>query len=106
MPDLKVDFEVLRSSQKTLSQLKSDFDNIENRRDDTRNIWGHESIRDAMDEFASNMDHHREDLSKSIDATGKKVESTIHTFEKADENMKEQLEKDSSGLAKQSGAYK
>lgn len=101
--DLKVDFEVLKTSRTTLSKLKSDFDNIENRRHGTRNIWGHESVRDAMDEFASNMDHHREDLSKSIDAAGKKVDATIDTFEEADRKMKEQLEKDTSGLAAQSG---
>lgn len=93
MADLKVDFAVLEGTKRSLSRLKSEFDTIENRRDDTSDFWGHEEVREAMDEFASNMDHHREDLSNEMEDVGKKVEATIETFQKADEKLKSELEK-------------
>lgn len=99
MTDLKVDFEVLGATERSLDRLKSEFDNIEDRRDDTRDIWGHQEVREAMDEFAGNMDHHREDLSKEIEDVGKKVEATIEAFEEADQKLADELKRNISDKA-------
>jgi phage-related tail protein len=93
MTDLKVDYDVLDASTQTLETLKSDFDNIERRRDTTDGYWGHDDVTDAMDEFASNMDHHRKDLSKEISEVHKKLEATVKTFREADQKLKDELEK-------------
>lgn len=55
MADLNVDVVVLEATQRSLSTLKSEFDGIEDRRDDTSDIWGHDDVKAAMDEFASTM---------------------------------------------------
>lgn len=65
MGDLMVDIAVLTAGERDLALLKSEFDGIEDRRDDTAEVWGHDGLRDAMHEFASNMKHHREELSAS-----------------------------------------
>ena len=93
MADLKVDIAVLQASERTLRRLKAEFDGIEDRRDDTRNIWGHDGLREAMHEFASNMDHHRKELSEKIQQTGEKIATTIETFREADEKLEAELRK-------------
>jgi hypothetical protein len=55
--DLKVVGEVLSESASALGASRSELDGIERRRDEIRDIWGHDEVRGAMHEFASNMDY-------------------------------------------------
>lgn len=87
MGDLKVDYYRLQDSVTTLSRLKSEFDDIEGRRDDTRDIWGHDAVRSAMHEFASNMDYNRRKLSEEIQTVGEKMAGTIEAFQEADAKL-------------------
>lgn len=96
MTDLKVDYAVLEDSVSTLGSLRTAFDEIKTRGDDTEDLWGHHEIRDAMDEFSSNMDHHREELSNEIGDVGEKLEMTLQTFRDADQKLKDDLEKSTS----------
>lgn len=99
MTDLKVDYQVLDASCRTLDKLKVDFDGIEKRRDSTEGYWGHDDVKDAMDEFASNMDHHRKDLAKEIAEVHDKLEATVKAFREADQKLKDELEKNISSDA-------
>jgi hypothetical protein len=94
MSDLKVDYWTLEDSVRTLSGLKSEFDDIEGRRDDTRDIWGHDDVRDAMDGFASNMDYNRRKLSEEIKTVGEKMSGTLEAFRKADEELAKSFDKE------------
>lgn len=96
MGDLMVDIAVLTASERDLAQLKSEFDGIEDRRDDTAEVWGHDGLRDAMHEFASNMKHHRKELSEKIQANGEKIGATLDAFREADEKLASELEKNTS----------
>jgi len=96
MSDLIVDAGVLEDSQQALTVLKSEFDSIENRRNDTERIWGHDGLRDAMHEFASNWDHHRDELSQKIQDNGEKVATTLETWREADQKLADELERNSS----------
>lgn len=87
MSDLKVDYWTLEDSEATLRRLKGEFDAIEGRRDDTRGIWGHDSVRDAMHEFASNMDYNRRKLSEEIQTVGEKMAGTLEAFRAADAEL-------------------
>lgn len=91
MGDLEVDYTVLEDSESTMSTLRSDFDDIKGRGNDTENIWGHRELRDAMDEFTSNMDHHREALSKEIGDVGEKLSSTLETWRDSDQKLADEL---------------
>ncbi len=97
MADLKVDADALQASVTTLGQLRSEFDDIENRRDETGNIWGHGSVRDAMHEFASNMDYNRGKLSEQIAEVGAKVESTLQTFSEMEDELARSFDQESGG---------
>ncbi|MET0447853.1 MAG: hypothetical protein ABWX74_16615 [Aeromicrobium sp.] len=85
--DLKVSYYRLEDSARDLGMLKNEFDDIEERRDDSRRFWGHDGVRDAMDEFAGNMDYNRGKLSEKIDAMKQKVEGTLSAFVDADEQL-------------------
>lgn len=94
--DLKVDYLILESSETELKTLKTEFDEIENRRDDTRDIWGHDSVRSAMHEFASNMDYNRGKLSEKLQTVGEKITSTLETFRDADSELAKSFDEESS----------
>ncbi len=83
----------LDESYGKLTWLKSEFDSIETRNADTRGIWGHDKLRDAMNDFATNMKHHRKELSQKIDDCRKKIESSQEAFEEADTKLRAELEK-------------
>ncbi|MCL3819507.1 hypothetical protein [Aeromicrobium wangtongii] len=91
--DLQVDYDLLHASIRTLTSLRADFDDIKSRGKDTEDLWGHRDIRGAIDKFTSNMDHHREELSKEIEDVGEKLEATIDTFQDADQKLADELEK-------------
>jgi len=94
MSDLKVDYYALEDSVTTLSSLKSEFDNLGHRRDDTSGFWGHHSVKDAMHEFASNMDYNRRKLTEEIDTVGQKMGNTLEAFRKADEELAKSFDKE------------
>ena len=94
MSDLKVDYYRLEDSVSTLSSLKDEFDGIEGRRDDTAGVWGHDKVKGAMDEFASNMDYNRGKLSEEIQTVGEKMQGTLDAFRAADEKLAESFDKE------------
>jgi uncharacterized protein YukE len=94
MSDLKVDYAALEDSVQTLSQLKSEFDGIEGRTDDTGDIWGHDAVKSAMDEFSGNMDYNRRKLTEEIEATGAKMQNTLETFRDVDAKLAESFDKE------------
>lgn len=96
MGDLRVDDATLESCEGTLQWLKSEFDSLEHRRDDTRGIWGNDQLRDAMHTFASNMKHHRRELAQKIADTGDKIATSREAWTEADEKLQSELEKNTS----------
>lgn len=92
--DLKVDYYRLEDSVSTLSSLKDEFDGIEGRRDDTAGVWGHDRVKGAMDEFASNMDYNRGKLSEEIQTVGEKMHGTLDAFRGADEKLAESFDRE------------
>jgi len=94
MSDLKVDYFALEDSVQTLSQLKSEFDGIEGRTGDTGDIWGHDAVKSAMDEFSGNMDYNRRKLTEEIEATGAKMQNTLETFRDVDAKLAESFDKE------------
>ncbi len=93
MGDLEVDYALLEESGRTLSTLRSDFDDIKGRGSETEDFWGHHEVKDAMDEFTSNMDHHREELSAEIGDVGEKLDATETTWREADQKLVDELDK-------------
>lgn len=92
-PDLTVDFEFLAESERKLGQLKKEFEDLENRRDDMRRHWGSGAIADAMDEFVDNWDDYRTKLVQGITSVGELVAGTKKAFEDLEKQLSKRDEK-------------
>jgi hypothetical protein len=85
--DVRVDYFCLADSGTALRALKSEFDDLDVRRDDTRGVWGHSGVRQAMDEFAGNMDVHRAQLSAEIQQVGEGIVHALEAFRSVDAEL-------------------
>jgi uncharacterized protein YukE len=103
MSDLRVDYYRLQNSVRDLATLKSEFDDLEARRDRSEEIWGHGGVRDAMDEVASNWKESRKKLSGRIEGVGEKLENVLTTFQKTDADLATSFDK-APDAAQQRGA--
>lgn len=87
MSDLKVDYYALEDSGKALGGLKTEFDGIEGRTDDTGSFWGSDDVKGAMDEFSGNMDYNRRKLTEEIESVAGKMASTLEAFRGTDKEL-------------------
>ena len=94
MADLLVDYYALEDSEKVLADLKGEFDHIETNVSDSTSVWSHDLVKDAMGEFAGNMDYNRKKLSQKIQDCGEKITTTLETFRDADQQLADKLDKD------------
>lgn len=92
--DLKVDYYRLEDSERVLKTLKSEFDNIEGNTSDSVDVWSHDKVRDAMDEFSGNMDYNRKKLSQKIEECTEKITTTLTTFRDADQDLADSFDKE------------
>jgi uncharacterized protein YukE len=92
---LLVDFELLESSKKNLQDIKRALNDIEEHRDDIRDVWGHDSIAGKMEEFVNNWDNYRRELLDNVEDLGKQVDTSLKSFEKLDLDLEKATEKKS-----------
>jgi hypothetical protein len=78
--DLKVNYAALDDAQLALSRIAAEFEHMEARRDSLAEIWGPDSIRDAMKGFADNWDRHRAGLLEDVHKVGAICAATVDTF--------------------------
>ncbi|MEU6449055.1 hypothetical protein [Streptomyces sp. NPDC046979] len=88
-PDLTVDYDFLADCERKLGQLKTTFEDIENRRDDMKEHWGAGAIAAAMEDFVDNWDDYRTRLVESIESVGKLVAGSKKSFEDLDKQLAE-----------------
>lgn len=93
MADLKVDYQLLDSTERTLSSLTSEFQNIKAQEGSYDGAMGSGDIAGAMDSFAGNWDYHRGKLVDSMQALGKMVGQTRQAFQKTDTGLAHDLTK-------------
>ncbi|MFD6432708.1 hypothetical protein [Streptomyces venezuelae] len=91
--DLSVDITLLKSTEKQLHSIKSEFDGIDEWKKELRGVIGEERMVKAMSTFVDNWDRHRGKLVEQIEEIGGWVESTRKTFEKADLDLAEAARK-------------
>jgi hypothetical protein len=85
MADLKVDFTVLRNLQQSLVAVAREFEELHERRDLDKQIWGGSHTRSAMDDFGSNWDRHREELTEHIRKLGEQCGGVCEVFQGVDQ---------------------
>jgi hypothetical protein len=91
MADLKVDYQLLDSTETTLSSLVSEFQNIKAQESGYDGAMGSGDVAGAMDSFGGNWDYHREKLVGSMQALGKMVSESKQQFQKTDNQLKTSL---------------
>jgi hypothetical protein len=87
MADLKVDYQLLDSSERTLSNLTSEFQNIKAQESGYDGAMGSGDIASAMDSFAGNWDYHRGKLVGSMQALGKMIGESKKQFTQTDTKL-------------------
>ncbi|HLH59622.1 MAG TPA: hypothetical protein VKV33_10780 [Streptosporangiaceae bacterium] len=95
MADLRVDYELLDSTERTLTSLTSEFQNIKAQEGSYDGAMGSGDIAGAMDSFAGNWDYHRKKLVGSMQALGQMVSQTKQAFQKTDTGLAHDLTKKS-----------
>lgn len=84
MSDLKVDYELLSSTEKTLSSLVGDFQNIESSTGDYDSALGSPDVQSAMGHFAGNWETHRKQIVSSMQSLGSMVAAAKTHFQNTD----------------------
>ena len=91
MADLKVDYQLLDSIERSLTSLHSEFQNIKSQTGAYDGAMGSGDVASAMDGFSGNWDDHRKDLLNSIQSLGKMVSETKQQFQTTDNKLKNSL---------------
>ncbi len=91
MADLKVDYQLLDSIERSLSSLLSEFQNIQTQTGAYDGAMGSGDVASAMDGFAGNWNDHRKNLISSIQSLGKMVSETKRQFQNTDNKLKSTL---------------
>jgi hypothetical protein len=91
MADLKVDYQLLDSTERTLTSLTSEFQNIEAQEAGYDGAMGSGDIASAMDSFAGNWDYHRGQLVGSMQALGKMITEAKKQFTQTDTKLTHSL---------------
>jgi hypothetical protein len=87
MPDLKVDYQLLESTERTLSSLVAEFQNMQAQETAYNGAMGSGPIAAAMDGFADNWNDNKKSLVNSMQVLGKMVSATVTQFKQADAKM-------------------
>jgi len=85
--DLQVDYDLLSTSAKQLAQIRREFKELEDWKQDTKALLGDSRVQDAMGSFVDNWDHNRKRLVKEIEEVGKMVKTTSDAFKGLDDEL-------------------
>jgi hypothetical protein len=87
MPDLNVDYQLLESTERTLSSLVSEFQNMQAQETAYDGAMGSGPIAAAMNGFATNWNDNKKGLINSMQTLGKMVSETVLQFKNTDSKL-------------------
>jgi len=93
MSDLKVDYQALSSTQRTLGGLVTQFGDIQTQQSHYDWAMGSGAVAGAMDNFAGNWNYHRKQLISSMNDLGTMVATALEQFPKTDNQLAKNLTK-------------
>lgn len=92
MADLVVTKAVLEDSAKDLKAISDEFKNM-SKRWDNGTIWGHEVVKNAMDDFIDDWWVKREKLQVQLDNLTKKMDEAAKTWTDAEDQLASTFDK-------------
>lgn len=94
MGDLQVDYYQLKNGSKVAGDLKAEFDGIEDNVSGSLDVWSHDAVRDALGDFAGNMDYNRKKLSQKLEDCKGKMDATLQAFRDADQELADSFDQE------------
>ena len=91
MADLKVEFGLLDSAEKTLTSLTAEFQHIKAQESGYEGAMGSGDIAGALGSFSGNWDYHRDKLVGSMQALGKMITESKKQFHDTDDKLAQNL---------------
>jgi hypothetical protein len=91
--DLKVDYDLLTESSRSLQHIYQAFDGLKNRSSTTSGDWGSSAIAGAMGDFSGDWDNHREKIMKSVQTVKELTDQAVEAFRDSDGQLATSLEK-------------
>jgi uncharacterized protein YukE len=85
--DLQVDYDLLSTSAKQLAQIRREFKDLEDWKQDVKSLLGDSRVQSAMGDFVDNWDKNRKRLVKEIEEVGKMVKTTSDAFKELDDQL-------------------
>lgn len=81
MADLKIDYDLLTTSRKSLGDIYQAYDRLKSRSSHTESDWGSGDISAAMGSFSGDWDNHREKIMKSVDSVKCMADEALAGFQ-------------------------
>ena len=91
MADLRVDYQLLASIDRTMSGLIGEFENIEDQASAYDQAYGSGAITAAMGSFSGNWSNHRKTLLGTMQNLDHMVTETASQFRQADGQLASEL---------------
>lgn len=86
-PDLQVDYDLLSTSAKQLSQIRREFKGLEDWKQDIRAMLGNSRVQSAVGDFVDNWNDNRKRLVTEIEEVGNMVKTTSDAFKGLDAHL-------------------
>lgn len=93
----KADISAIRSMGSGLKRVKKAFDGISSIKGRYGDALGDGDLADALEDFASNWEDHRKDLTKEVEALSKITTAAADAYDKIEHALVESLAGDKSG---------
>lgn len=97
MTDLKIDYDLLTESSRSLGDIYRAFDQLKSRAANTSSDWGSSDIAGAMGSFSGDWDSHREKIMHSIQSVKNTVDEALQGFNDTETKLSTSLHQDKQG---------
>jgi hypothetical protein len=93
MSDLVVRTRLLWNTVHSLSDLGSELDALDSRRDRVRDAWGSDDVASALDEFVGNWDDNRRRIKDSMSSLASMARATAEEIEGIEASLSASFER-------------
>lgn len=91
MADLKIDYDLLQESSRSLGDIYNAFDKLKSRASATESDWGSSDISGAMGSFSGDWDSHRAKVMKSVQSVKGLVDESLQGFDDTEGKLSRSL---------------
>lgn len=94
MVDLRVSYDRLEESSKSLQSIEGELENTKDHQGDIKGSLGSGDVAHGMSDFAGNWDYHRHKILDKLKSMREMAEQTMNAFKDADKKLADGLKQD------------